>query len=234
MKKEELLKFYTKFRIYIFPFVVVLSCLILFVFVIYPQSQKLILNQKMNYDLASKHKFLEAKAATLENIDEADLAKKLTITLSSYPTERDFGNIVGILKNTANENGFSVSGLIVNPIPTDESVSVQKYSVRMEALGSRHLLSPLATAIESQPRIMKVGTMNVSKSVQGDSVSVLMDIEVLYGSPPQNFGGPDSPLPKLSTEDEEILTTLASFRGPTQPSAPPPPAGPKGKSNPFE
>ena len=235
MKKEEILKFYIKFRLFIFPFVVALSCLILIAAVLYPQTEKLILNQKLHNDLTSRSQFLEAKAATLENIDETDLSKKLTVALSSYPLERDFGNIVGILRSTANANGFNLNGLIINPVADDGSGGTQKYSVRMEVLGPENLLVAFTTGIESQPRIMKVGTIDVSKNAQGGSVNVLLSVEVLYASSPQNFGGPDSQIPLLSANDEALLTTLASYRGVSQPSAPAAVQfGPRGKSNPFE
>ena len=234
MNREEALKFYERFKIYIFPFVAALSCLILIFFVIYPQGVKLLSNKGVQDDLAKRSEFLEAKAATLESVDEAGLTTKLQYALASYPPEKDFANILGIIKGVANENGFSINGMIINPSAGGGGTDSQKYSVKTDLLGSKNLLSRLISSIESQPRIMKVATIEITKNPLSDSISVLMDIEVLYEPAPVSFGGSDSPIPEISQEDEELLATLASFRGPSQPTVSVPQAGPKGKSNPFE
>ena len=46
MKKEDLIKFYTAYRAYIFPAGVALASIFLILFVIYPQTVKLFNNQK--------------------------------------------------------------------------------------------------------------------------------------------------------------------------------------------
>lgn len=233
--KDKALKFYINFKFYIFPAVVALSCLILIIFVIYPQAEKLISNQEVQDDLATRSEFLEAKAVFLEDINEEQLGAKLQYALTSYPTDRDFGNIIGIIRNTANENGFNVSGMTINPLRQENEAATLKYSVKIQAGGSKVLLTRFTKAIESQPRIMKIGSMEVTKSPQGDTVNVFLDIAVFYGSAPQSFGGVDTSLPNISQQDEELLATLASFI----PAAPavqtvPTPSSPRGKANPFE
>ena len=106
MKKEELIKFYSKYNFYIFPSVVALSCLMLIVFVIFPQLSQLISNQKSVGILENKHKFLETKAATLEGLNEEDLKFKLSSLLIVFPTEKDFGNALFVIQNITKELGF--------------------------------------------------------------------------------------------------------------------------------
>lgn len=208
-----------------------LSSLILIVFVIYPQTLKLIQNQKVQEDLIEKSKFLEAKASILEGLDEEDLAQKVEYTLIAYPIDRDFGNIVGLLQSLTNQNGFSISTLSVSP-GSDTPDAVQKYGVKMEILGSGRLLPRFITAIESSVRIMKVANIEVSPVRGGDIINVALEIEVLYAQAPKSFGGPDSPLPQLSSEDEELITKLATFGIPK--TSQPVISQPRGKANPFE
>lgn len=234
MKKEDLLKFYLNFRNFIFPAVVALSSLILIVFVIFPQTIKLVQNRKVQGELIAKSKFLEAKAVTLEGLDEGNLQQKLGYVLTAYPLEADFANVLGILQEVAGKNGFSVITLSVNP-GSSSSGEQQKYGVNLETVGLESLLPRFITSIESSVRIMKVVSIEISPA--GDRVNVTLEIEALYAQAPLSFGVPTSPLPELSQTDEELILQLAASAisppsGISQPSQAP--SQPRGKPNPFE
>lgn len=236
MKKEELSKFYLKFRLYIFPSVVALSSLIMIVFIIYPQALKLIDSQKQQEDLITKSQFLEAKAAALENLDDSDLTKKVSYVLNAYPQEPDFVNVLGILQTDANQNGFGISALTVNSGAS--SGSSQKYTVKLDAIGSRNSLSRFITSIESSGRLIKVKSIEISPGRDTDSANVSLEVEVLYASIPSSLGGgsADSPLPVLSEKDEQLITTLAGFSTPLPAAVLTQSAKPvsRGRANPFE
>lgn len=231
MKKEEILKFYLKFRLYIFPAVVALSFLILIVFVIYPQTVKLIANQRAENDLEEKSKFLEAKAATLESLNEENLSAKLKYALFAYPTDRDFSNVIGLLQKVANQNGLSIASLSVKPGSTD-SGSAQKYRVKLELSGRESSFSDFIKVIESHVRIMKVVDIEISQDREGNITSGSLEIEAFYAEAPKSFGSPDSALPQLSSEDEEIIAQITTFYTPA--SLQPVTAQPRGKADPFE
>ena len=99
MKKEDLLKFYAQYKLFIFPLVVGISSLILIVFVILPQTIKLVTNQGAEEELFNKSQFLEVKAQDLDNLDQEDLSRKVQYVLGVYPADKDFGNIVGIIQS---------------------------------------------------------------------------------------------------------------------------------------
>lgn len=232
MKKERILEVYLNFRIYIFPAVVLISALILIIFVIYPQTVKLIQNQNVHNNLEEKTKFLEAKASSLNSLDEDELVQKVGYVLAAFPTDRDFGNIVSLLQAITKENNFNISTLSVNT--SSESLGGnQKYGIKLDGIGFKSSLPRLISAIESSVRIMKVRSMEISPSAGSDIVSAILGIEVFYSPPPQTFGGPDSPLPEISQRDEELIETIATFI--TKPAAEEVGSfGPRGKSNPFE
>lgn len=235
--KKEILRFYLNFRLYIFPVVSALSCLILIVFVIYPQTAKLIKNQKEQGDLIAKSKFMEAKASTLDSLDEGDLTQKVGYVLTAYPLEADFPNVVGLLQRVAAQNDFSVITLSVNP-GSKTSGEPQKYDVKLETVGPESLLPRFITSIEASLRIMRVVSIEISPAKEGNITNAALEIEALYAQAPSSFGGPASPLPELSQADEELIAQLAAYgiskpstiSVPSQPSA----QQPRGKSDPFE
>lgn len=235
MKKEEILKFYLNYRLYIFPGIVTLSSLILIVFVIFPQTSKLLSNQSAKQEILNKSKFLEAKAETLESYDERDLNIKVNYAITSYPTEKDFANVVGVLQNLTAQTGFSISSL--NLGSSSNSKVGQSYSIRLDAVGPLSLLPILLNKIESSPRLMRISSVETISARDPNSVTVDLGIDVLYSAPPSEFGSVDSPLPELSKQDENILAQLASTNTqiPTsQLEQAPSQLGPRGKANPFQ
>ncbi len=232
MKKEEVVKFYLRYRLYIFPAIVAISSLILIIFVIFPQIGKLITNQKTEGILVDKSKLLEVKAQTLDSYDGLDLSNKASYTLASYPQDRDFGNAIGLIQNLTTQSGFSIItmalGTSINKIANSQS-----YSIQLDLVGPKNLISTLLTNIESSTRLIRVGSIEITNTVNQQVVNIALNLDVLYAPIPNSFGSIDSTLPELSQKDQQLLTTLAKNVTPisTSTNAQLPS---RGKANPFE
>lgn len=234
MNKETVGKFYLTYRLYIFPSVVAFSCLILIIFVIFPQMIKIIGNQKAESDFKFRANFLESKIQALESYDETDLQRKVRYALNVYPPERDFGDALGLLQGIVSQSGFNIVSANFGDSSTKQGGS-QSYALKMEIAGVRSLLSVLLSNIESANRLMKVSSMEISGSGDQQSVNVVLGIDILYASIPGSFGSVDSPLPELSEKDEELIARLSAFFPATvDVSQTPVTLGPRGKPNPFE
>lgn len=231
MNKEVLLKFYLQYRLYIFPTVVALSSLFLIVFAIYPQTIKLISNQRTESELSNKFKSLEVKAAELSSYNEVDLKRKVNYALTSFPSDKDFGNVVGLLQVVGSQSGYTIASITLGG-GTAKINNAQSYSVRVEATGSKDQLSTFLSNIESSTRLMRVNSIEATgKDEQSITLSLMVD--VLFSPAPNSFGSADTPLPVISVKDEELLTKLAtSIPEPTTTEIIP--TGPRGKANPFQ
>ena len=235
MKKEDILKFYSKYRLFVFPSAVALSSLILIALVILPQTIKLVTNQTTESDLLHKSQFLEVKAQTLETLDEGDLSKKVNYALNVYPPDKDFGNVLGIIQWITTQTGFSIVSFNVGGSTGSGS---QNYSISLKLIGSRPLVSTLLKSLEDASRLMKVDSIEVSQAAGIQGVEVNLGLSVLFSPLPQNFGTVDSPLPELSQNEEELLVRLAGaqegagivVRDEGKVSS----TTPRGKANPFE
>ncbi len=232
MNKETAINFYNKYKLYIFPAVVAASSLFLTIFAIYPQTVKLISNQKIQGELEQKSKILEVKAQTLTSFDESDLARKVQYALFSYPQERDFGNVIGLLQSIGAQSGFAVAAINLEG-GTGKTSGAGSYNVRMEISGSKNSLPTLLSRIESSVRLMKILSLEVS--VKGNQVvDAVVGVEVLFSPASASFGSLDSPLPQLSSDDEELLTRLATAVPTVAVSPTEVVTTPRGKVNPFE
>lgn len=231
MKKEALVKFYSTYKLYIFPSAVAISCLILIIFVIYPQLGKLISNNKMAAELQSKAELLEVKAQTLEGLDESDLFSKLNYALLFFPADKDFTNVLGLLQNITSKSSFGILSFALGT--QTEEKETQGYLVKLEVKGPRFLLPQLLASIENSDRVMRVTSIEVNL-LPGESVDVFLGVNALYLSAPSSFGTTDSPLPTLTQEDKQLIATLAKQGGVLKQPAVSAPTVPLGKSDPFQ
>lgn len=232
MKKESLVKFYQSYKFYIFPAAVALSSFFLILFAIYPQTVKLIDNQKMIGDTINKTKLLAAKAETLEMYDEKDLSRKVGLALQVLPSDKEFGNIIGLLQQLSAESGFSINSISLGNTSKKLSNS-DSFEVKLEIKGAKPLFQTLLTNLENSRRLVKINNMDITSSQISQSFDALVGLEVLYSKAPQNFGTIDSTLPQISQKDEDLIIVLTKMSEKvSSPSAVQ--LSPRGKFNPFE
>lgn len=232
MKKDDLLKLYFKYRFHIFPAIVALSSLFLIVFAIYPQTMKLINNQKTIGDLVNRSKLLETKVIALESYNGEDLSQKAKYALASLPMDKDFLNILGVLQRLVTQSGFTITSISLGTT-SGKVDSVSSFPVKLQVTGARVLFQSLLDNLENSPRLVRVGSIEALSGQAAQSVSVMLEIEVLYSQLSQNQGSIDTPVPELSQKDQEIIIALMKSAE-TIPSPDYIPSAPKGKANPFE
>lgn len=232
MKKEDLVKFYSKYSLYIFPAVVALSSIFIILFVIYPQVIKLIDNQNSIEDLLNKSEFLENKVSALENYDNADLSRRLEVALAALPGEKDLGSVLGLLQKMTIESDFSINSISFGNA-AGKSGNSNSFEVKLEIKGSRTRLPDLFSNLENSSRLVRIKSIDISSNQASQYLDVALAIEVLYSPLPKDFGGPDSPVPQLSQKDEELIARIMEeTTGVSGPFVLP--SSPRGRSNPFE
>lgn len=232
MKIDTVMKFYFKFKFFIFPAVVALSSLFLIIFAIYPQTIKLINNQKSADDLISRSKLLESKVTALEKYDEAELSRKVQTALASLPVDKDLVAIFDIMPQVVAKSGFAVTSIEVGT-SGGKSGKVNSYEVKLEVGGTKALLPVLLNNLENSSRLIRVNKIELSSNFSAQATNVALSVGVLYSAVPQTFGTVDSPVPEITQKDEDLLAQLVKEDG-TALVAPVEPTTPRGKANPFE
>lgn len=231
MNKAEVIKFYLQYRFYIFPAIVALASLFLIIFAIYPQTVKLLENQKLTEEMINKTKFLEDKAVTLEGLDGTDLSQKVGFALSSVPADKDYGNIFDLLQSIVTRSGFTINTISLGSVPVKLN-NTSSYGVKLEVRGGKALFRTLLDNFEESKRIVRINSIDISNP-NPESADVSLELGVLYAVLPQNFGSADTPLPELSQQDEELISAITRTDDIVSESAVIP-STPRGKVNPFE
>lgn len=230
MKPEDLKKIYDQYRIFIFPVAVVISCLILIVFIIFPQIMNLIKNYQTEGRLKSRFDTMDSKVQALENVDEKDLSEKLKLALNAYPQDNDFANVAGILQELAGRFGFIINSMQVGAVSQADKGSNSQFNVQLDLTGSKVTVNDLMNSIENYPRIMKVNSIELSNAKVSSNVNAVLNIKAYFQSLPTAFGNVDTKLPQITDKDEAVLTSLARIPVSTYSGI----AVPKGKANLFE
>ncbi len=233
MKKEDIVRFYLEYRMFIFPAVTAILSLIFIVLVIYPQTMKLLSNQKAQVDITTRSSFLEEKAQELENYNQQDLNNKVNISLNSYPADKDFANVIGLLQNMTSQLGFTIVSLSLGG-GTVKAPGVQSYSIKLDLLGPLAAAPVLVNNIEQSPRLMKVSGIETSSGGNPNAASITLSLEVLYSPAISSYGSVDSPLPKLTEKDQQVLATLQSAVSPLEQTSATSAAVARGRDNPFQ
>lgn len=230
MKKEEIIQIYSKYQLIISPILIAISSIILIIFVIYPQTIKLLSNNEKEKEINQKYSSLDVKASELQTVNSGDLKDSVDLVLVVYPTEKDYSNAIGLIQRLMAEHSFSLNNLSLTAGASEKGVS--SYAVKVEFEGQRNSLDGLLNSIENAPRVMKVISIDILSNREADTIEGSLVIEVLFSQLPKSLGALDDPLPKLNEQEESLLTELQ--RSATSFVQNATSIGQRGKANPFE
>lgn len=227
---KEVKLFYDQYKIFIYPVLVSVTSLFLILFLILPQI-KGFLGGRENLELSrNKLEILSVKAKDLEAINEEDLRKKMGLTLTALPQEKDFPQVIGVLQEVAKASGMVLVSVQIGQ--AQNATANSGFPVKVEVVGSKIALTMFLKNVESASRVMKVGSIELSFSKLQDNVDASVMIDVFYAPTPSALGAVTDNLPKISPEDEKIIVSLS--RAPVSTFSAIPTNVSLGKSNPFE
>lgn len=216
----------SQYKLFLYPIVVALSSTALIVFLIVPQFNGLLAGRGNLGKAEVRLNVLNVKAKELEGLNGADLNQKLTVALAALPTDKDFSALVGIFKSLVESSGMDLTSLHLG-----SGADQNGFIVKADMIGSTASLGVLLNNIESSPRIMRVRGVETTSSGIGNTISTTVTVLVYFAPSPKTLGSVDSALPKLSDNDQIILTSLSRINtgAISQPTS-----LPSGKANPFE
>lgn len=229
--KKQLTELFNKYKTLFIPIIIGVSSLILILLVIYPQLTVFLKGQKDLQTVEQRLKKLQVKAQDLESLDEDDLNKKLEYALAALPVEKDYATIIGVFQRISAQSNMSLETLRVGGLGSGGDKKTPGYSVQLELLGTKSSLNGVLQQIEKAPRVMKVNGIELTASKS--NVNVTLAVDVFYLPAPTSIGSVDAVLPKLTDEEQKLLTRLASI-SPSSISTTPTTLLPRGKPDPFQ
>lgn len=232
MDIKQLLEYYNKYRIIIFPAVTAVAALILIGVIIVPQLFKLIENNETYTTMNNTNTFLDAKAQELTQIDNNALKNKVDLSFLALPANKDLAEVIGLLQKIVADSGLVLASL---QFGKDSVVDGQQaFRVIIEVQGLSTSFAPLMDSIERTYRPMKIDSVEISSPRASLDVTATLNIDVFYTPVPKAIGGLEAPLPKLTAKDEEVIAGLAKYVPQSTAVTTNFVAGPRGRENPFE
>ena len=231
--KEQLKRakfFYDQYKIFIYPVLVTVASLFLIFFLILPQIKGFLGGRENLGQVRNRLEVLTVKAKELETIDKEDLRKKMGLTLTALPSEKDFPQVIGVLQEVARASGVVLLSIQIGQ--AQSASTTNGFPVKVEVVGSKLALASFLRNVESSSRVMKAGSIELSFSKVQDNIDASVMVDVFYAPTPTALGVVTDNLPKITPEDEKIIVSLS--RAPASTSSAIPANVSLGKSNPFE
>jgi Tfp pilus assembly protein PilO len=177
-----------------------------------PQVEKISTGRANLQKEEARQKLLQAKYDDLSGLNEFELTERNALTLKAIPeTKNVFGAMITI-KTLANENNIMISEIKVDPGDVS-SESAQKVftnvSFTLKIDGSYKEVIEFLKKTETTLPLMTLGKFKTTTN--GETASAEFSLDTPFYPMPQELGKIDTPLAKLTTDEDKLLETLAGF-----------------------
>lgn len=222
---------FLKYQPVIIPSVIVVVCVILFFTFTLPQIFKIQANQKQLSELKQKNDFYSEKLLALGKIEPQSYRDNLSASLVALPDDRDIPGVIGLITQTVNASGMVLEA-IAFAAPTAPTPNINNYQIRIQVTGGMPELKIFNEKIKQVPRVMKLSYVELSTSI-GGKTDASLELTAYFQPLPSNIGSVDDPLSQLTQQDLQNLDRLKNYITPVSIETSNQPAGPVGKSDPF-
>ncbi len=231
----DLKKILFKYHQLFLPFIFIISLLI-FWFFLMPRFNQIKKVYYSNQKERERIRSLQVKISDLETLNEYELTEKSEILLLALPSEKNGVAMMGAVSNLVEENGLVIESISVSPgeIATGSAEESAEESAmdflpfRLTITGEiTQFLNFLEAASQTLP-LMDVEMRNFD--ITGEQSTSDCLIKFYYTGLPTTLGKIETPVPKLSSQEELFLDELQKFNAyqlePFEPSV-------GGRANPF-
>ncbi len=222
---------YYKYKIFLIPTIVGITCMSILILVIYPQSLGYFQQMDKINTLKNNIEVLNNKASELQKIDEEARKKDLVVALTVLPVERDVPIAMSTLQNLIAKSNLVLKSTAYTPI--SKSSGKDGFMFRVSVIGPLFSVKNFLNELQNGSRIFKVES--ISLNFQDTSSLIVADIPltIFYEPAPKTVITLDQIIPTISDQEEELIGKLSKSIVSTEVVSTSS-AVPLGKSNPFE
>lgn len=233
---KELSGLYSKYRLLIWPVVSGIASVVILALVIIPQLLNYLNIRNQISDIISRSGKLEAKAQSLERIDENLSEENLRLAFTVLPADRNVPSAVTILQNLIAQSGLTLKSTSYSAAA--RGAAKDSFQLNVTVLGQISGVRKFLISLKDSGRVFQVESISVNFQKNGSMVEAQVPITVFYNASLGKTGDLDREPPKLSDKEEKMLSDLSrlvsypgALAGADNATAS---SVPIGKSNPFE
>jgi hypothetical protein len=213
MKGSSLSIFFLKYEKLLFLTIIVLLFVMTWSFTI-PRVKVVLEGQEALKREKEKIARLEAKIADLESLNDYELSERANLTLKAVSEEKNVFGVLLTLRDQANENQLVIKKISVNPGEVSEATaSATKNSgeieFKLEVEGSVENIKEFFNKIQKFLPLMSASNLKMNFSEGNAAIDFVL--KGYYLALPKTLGKIDDPLPKLTSEEEKILSEISGY-----------------------
>lgn len=229
---QDLTKYYTKYKIFVWPIAVAVIGLVVVTSVIMPQFTSYLKIKDEIANLDNQSIKYEDKAAGLEDIDTVATKEGLKVALTVLPTDQDVPEAMASLQDIVDQSGLILQGISYNSARGGKD----NFQFNTTIVGPMSSLKEFFIKMNESSRVFRVDS--ISARFQRNSIITEAEVPLsVFYSPSVEIalGSFDQPAPKLTKKEEELLSQLSNSMPKATSSALEDTSSiPLGKINPFE
>lgn len=197
--------------------------IILTLFFLLPKGRE-IFELKKKTDLQNAElKALEEKLIDLQTLSEVDIGESSGILVEALPAQKDFYKSLGLLKKLASQNNIILNSFELSPgeissapatFQSPVSFMAIKFSFTSSFENFRSFLENLENSLPlTQIELIKFDLFSATSSAETSLEPWLgeMVVKTAFASLPKTLGTIQSPLPKISSKDQELIEKLKTY-----------------------
>lgn len=208
----------SKFRIYLFPLVVVVLIVISTIAILKPKLNDLL---KTRTNLAKQKKELAQltqKVTVLEGYDQDELKIRVNKILKVLPKEKDAPLILVTMRSLANDYSLEINNLSIDvgelatesTKPKTKKETLPSLSIQLNVFGTLNDLYDFLEAVESTTPLMRIDHVSIDR--EGTTIESTIDLFTYHLVAPQDIGKVSRQITSLSSEEEEVYQKLSRYR----------------------
>lgn len=147
---------------------------------------------------------LTEKSALLEGLDEYELGKRVAMVEEALPSKKAVAEILAALSFVAEESNASLVGFDISPGKLfPETFEEIIFKATFE--GPRDEIEKILRRVNQVLPVTRVIGFNIKET------KTTLEIESYFSPLPKSLGKIDTPLPKISKEEEGVYRKIAQF-----------------------
>lgn len=203
---------YRRHRKLITPSIIILTCITLFLLIIFPQIGELSSLQDEEKNTRQKIKVIKENMSFLGSISDSDVDSNFRALLLALSQEKDFGGIFSALSYAAGSSGVTLSdyGFSIGDLSTKSAQlsNLQSIPIDLSINGNLQSIKRFLQKLYETFPVSEVTSVQIS-----GNTARIATIFYYYKPFPSNFRfAADMNLSKLSDKDRELLIKISSFR----------------------
>lgn len=201
---KQIFKFLAPYQLYLWPAMAIILVVLMFVYVIAPQTGKLIHASGTISETSKKAKALEAKASSLELLDEESLRNNLTLSLNVLPPEKDLISALNQIQFLTNSFSLTIKDIGFSNSSSQES---DNFLIHLSVEGTLAQVQGFSGVIKKAPILMTVESIDLS-STDLVTYSLLIGVKSYFLPLTSMIGSVESPVVSLTDKQSALIAKI--------------------------